>query len=220
MLAIELSEDLMLHVLPLSMGLLIAIAGCSVRQPSAGSPPAAQLQIDHSYVDLEPGWRVTVVTPILKSGAFLLNDRALKYENGGLVATAGEDFIGYEVDYYAVEQRDGGGISLRFSRADKIVRGQKARAKHPLVPLFDLPANDRFVRLLFFTRVSHADHDEGILAAESMRELDMATQTVKSDPERNCKATESRFCFWIPRGIVAQAEKRLSGDQSKWVWTW
>lgn len=190
----------------------LILTGCSIRQQTA-LPPQPVPPTNRGYVDLEPGWRVKVVTPILKSGEFLLSEQAIRTNK------AGPDFVGYELAYYSVDRRTDGGVSIRVASVERFIGGQRAKARQPLARLFEFPRNERFVRLLFFTRVSEADHDEGILAAASMQELVQATRYVLADPEANCRTDEGIFCSWIPRGIAAQAEKRTA-DGKNWVWTW
>ena len=191
---------------------VLILAGCSIRQQAA-LPPQTAPPTNRGYVDLEPGWRVKVVTPILKSGKFLLSEQAIRTNK------AGPDFVGYEVAYYSVGRRPDGGVFIRAASVERFISGEHAKTRHPLVPLFEFPPNERFIRLLFFTRVSEADHDEGILAAASTQELVQATRYVLADPEANCRTDEGVFCSWIPRGIAAQAEKRTP-DGKNWVWTW
>lgn len=74
----------MLRFLPFCIALSAALTGCSLREPRA-TAQVMQPQANRSYVDLEPGWRIRVVTPILKSGKFLLNEQAIKIENGAFL---------------------------------------------------------------------------------------------------------------------------------------
>ncbi len=203
-----------------SIAIAATLAGCfgcaAHKAPTSALPPS----VHRGYVDLEPGWRIRVVTPILKSGKFIVHAEAVQSSGNEIVVKASDDFIGYEIAYYSVKAQAGGGIFIRFSSAETVKDGKAAKQPRPLVPLFDLPANMRFVRLVFLLRVSEADHDQGILAAASLAELDALTQRVQAEPEKNCTTAPEAFCSWIPRGIAAQPEKRNPARRNEWVAVW
>jgi hypothetical protein len=85
------------------------------------------------------------------------------------------------------------------------------------VPLFDLPSDARFVRLLFETRVTPTDHDQGIVAAPTMEKLEALTAKVQADPGHNCTANPQSFCSWVPIGIVVQPEERSPRHSKQWI---
>ncbi|MDE3135939.1 MAG: hypothetical protein KGL59_05170, partial [Acidobacteriota bacterium] len=114
----------------------------------------------------------------------------------------GDEFIGYQVAYYSVKVRPKGGVSIRFASARLDEKGKSKEQSQPWFRLFDLPPNMRFVRLVFLTRVSEHDHNQGILAAPSIEELDRLTRTVEADPEKNCRAYADALCSWVPLGIA------------------
>jgi hypothetical protein len=196
------------------------LAGCAGREPPRISRNAAQPQTDHEYVDLQPGWRIKVVTPILRSGKFIVDEQAVEQKGSETIIKAGADFVGYEISRYSVRPHPGGGVFIRFSSAEAVRDGKPAKESRPLVPLFDLPADTPFLRLFFLTRVSKADHDQGILAASSLQQLNKATQNLEADPEKNCVREGETFCFWIPRGIAVQPEKRDPANRKDWLPAW
>jgi hypothetical protein len=153
--------------------LAASLVGCSVREPPEIARNTAQPQPDRDYVDLQSGWRVKVVTPILRSGRFVVGAQALEQNK------VGADFVGYEISRYSVRPHRGGGVFIRFSSAEAVRDGKPSKESQPLVSLFDLPEDRAFVRLFFLTRVSKADHDQGILAASSQEKLDQATRNLK-----------------------------------------
>jgi len=174
--------------------LAAALTGCAARTPheNMGTP------INRSYVDLEPGWRIRVVTPILKSGTFKVQ-------------------TGFEIDYYAVNALNRHRPFIEFSSAVATRNGKRTKPSQPLFPLFDLPATVHYVRLLFLTRVSQNEHDQAILAASSVAELDALTRRVEPSPAENCKPQPEGICSWVPDGISVQPEKRTHASRETWV---
>ena len=188
-----------------------ALAGCVSRRPQ----PAPSPVLNRSYVDLQPGWRVRVITPILKSGGFKVQTEQVKSVDGTIEIKTGDDFVGYEVSYYAVEERDNGGLAIRFVSAEVRVQGGKPVSKSKAaVSLFELPDSSRDVRLLFLTRVSKAEHDEAILSAPSIAEMDLLTTKVESNPLAECKVQREGLCLWVPQGLGVQVERR---DGKRWI---
>lgn len=173
---------------------------------------------------MQAGWRVLVITPLLKSGAYRLDPKADREQTRvtgsgnklSVTMSAGSDFLGYEKSYYAVEARDGGGVRVRFSSAETVQDGKTAPQKRPVVALFGVPRMTRHVRLVYLLRRSKADHDMAILGAREPAELRSLTLEVQADPARGCRSRPGRFCQWIPAGIAVRAELRRqsSGD---WV---
>ena len=49
--------------------LVLLLAGCAAHRLQVAAP-AAPGPIEPGYIDLEPGWRLRVVTPILESGGY------------------------------------------------------------------------------------------------------------------------------------------------------
>jgi hypothetical protein len=196
------------------------LAACSGRVPPQISRNTEHPQPDYDYVDLQPGWRIKVVTPILKSGKFVTDAQVVGQKGNQMIVKVGPDFVGYELAYYAVRAHSGGGVSIRFSSAQIFRNGRPTKQSRPTVPLFDLPTNMSFIRLIFLIRVSKADHDQGILAASSLGQLEELTRDVEIDPEGNCRAFAEAVCSWIPRGIAAQPEHRNPAHRNEWLATW
>ena len=86
---------------------------------------------------------------MLKSGGYQL--RAAGQQAGGntITLTAAADFLGYELAYYAVKPRNGGGVRVEFLSAEINKEGKTSAQSQPLVPLFQLPHSARYVRLIF-----------------------------------------------------------------------
>jgi len=71
-------------------GLVLALmTACSVRTARVAGP-TAEVTGPRYYIDLEPGWRLRVVTPILKDGGYVVKTQGETVEPG---------FLGYEVSF-------------------------------------------------------------------------------------------------------------------------
>ena len=171
--------------------------------------------VDRSYVDLRPGWRIRVITPILKSGGFKVQTEQVKSSDGTIELKTGDGIVGYEVSYYTVNARESGGRAIRFTSAETRVRGgTPIRKLQPAFLLFDLPDASRYLRLVFLMRASRTEHDEAILGASSPSDLDVLTRRVESSPAENCKVQAEGVCSWVPEGIGVQIERR---NGKNWV---
>ncbi len=188
------------------------LAGCSTHK--APVVAAAIQPIGPSYIDLQPGWRLRVVTPLLKSGGYRLKLGAQAADGNTVALSVGNDFLGYEVAYYAVKARTG----VAFVSAETNRDGQTTRQPEPVAHLFQLPRGVRHVRLIYLVRASQADHDMAIAAAKDMRDLEALTRRVEMDPAGACREGQGAFCAWIPAGIavVPQMKKPVEGGV-EWV---
>lgn len=201
------------RIMLLGVAVAIFVTGCAVRKPHENMGAF----VDKSYVDLEPGWRVRVVTPILSSGEFKMQPKEFHAEGKTVALQTGEDFLGYETDYYAVSARNGNGVVVRFGSGEFTSNGKSSKRSHPLVPLFDLPESVRYVRLLFLTRASQTEHDQAILGSSSLADLDTLRKRVEESPAENCKIQPEGICSWVPAGIAVQPEKRISASGKTWI---
>jgi hypothetical protein len=188
------------------------LAGCATHK--APVPAAAVQPIGRSYIDLQPGWRLRVVTPLLKSGGYRLKLGAQAADGSTVALSAGNDFLGYEVAYYAVKARNG----VEFVSAETTRDGQTAPQAEPVAHLFQLPHGVRYVRLIYLVRASQADHDMAVAAAKELRDLEALTRRVEMDPAGACREGQGAFCAWIPAGIavVPQMKKPVEGGV-EWV---
>jgi hypothetical protein len=186
------------------------LSGCRARQPS--SQPSA---IDNlPYIDLRPGWRIRVVAPILKSGGYKLQLEEVHNQNGTIRMKTGNDFEGYETDYYEVRNVENL-LTITFRSAEiRHNDGSLRRALHPLTPLFRLPNETQYVRLLFLTRSSDRDHDQAILSAPSQEQLESLTNPVQSNPAQLCNPQPTLSCVWVPAGGAVRPERKQGRE---WV---
>ena len=173
--------------------------------------------MDSRYLDLQPGWRLRVVTPILESGSYQVRTEELRSEGGAINLHAEKGLLGYQADYYFVNASGEGKPVVTFQRAEFTSIDQKNTEKPaPAVKLFVLSEDIRYVRLLYLTRVSDADHNEAVLAALSKTELEALTAKVESNPTSNCKPQPEGLCSWVPEGIAVQVEGKAKGKGDGW----
>lgn len=196
--------------------LALVLTSCNIRVAKTPAPGSESFS-EHSYVDLQPGWRIRVVTPITKSGTFNVTTQPTLGDGSGLSLKTSEDFLGYETSYYVVNARQGGDISIRFVQAEVNRGGKRSRRSRPIAMLFQLPEHVKFVRILYLVRVSPADHNQGILAAPTLKQLEGLTAKVQSDPEHGCEIALQSFCAWVPMGISVQPQKRDPQESKEWV---
>lgn len=195
--------------------LLVIVAtftfGTACRNHPEADHPAP---LDRAYIQIEPGWRLRVVAPVLKSGGFDMHIKEQRQENGVVVLKTGEDFEGYETDFYRVTSKSDG-LNVRLSSA-RITRPDKKEMLplRPLDSILDLPRYTQSLRLLFLVRESESDHDQAVLSATSAQDMDAITNAVLEHPIENCRAQTQAACAWVPRGIVIRPEKK---DGRTWI---
>ena len=191
----------------LACSLALVLIGCSSRKPHfVGS------DLDHGsgrdYADMQPGWSIQVVTPVLKSGGYKPQLREGPRKDGGATFTTNDDFVGFETSYYSVKARNGGGVRIEFISAWVTKQSRTTRRPYPLIRMFEFPASSRLVRLLYTIRVSRADHNMAIVAASNVGELDALTERVRMNPEEACQVDLTSSCKWVPDGIGVQIERK------------
>lgn len=185
------------------------MAGCASRSARVPSP----VQRGDS-IDLLPGWRLRVVTPILRSAGYRLKALNEQTENN-TITIAGSDFLGYETAYYAVKARRCRGVRVEFTSAERNQNGETRSEDRPLVRLFELPRRARYVRLIYLLRSSRADHDMAVVAATGTKSLETLTEQLEADPAGSCRSSKSAYCSWIPDGIAVRAEVQKSAHGEK-----
>jgi hypothetical protein len=211
--------------------LIVMIIDVSSCMHPRASIPNAPIQISSpDWIDLQPGWRVRVVTPMLRSGGYLIKAGAARAGGGDrahqdftlsrnntlhTVTSANTDLIGYEISFYSVKSRRGGGVRVVFHSAEIIREGQRISSRHPIEPMFQLPRQATWLRIVHWSRGSH-DYDAAILAANRQDLLPPLTRQLQSDPFA-CKISGNTFCSWIHPGVAVMPESR-SGDKGKKEW--
>jgi len=141
--------------------------------------------------------------PMLRSGGYVVPS-VRNADPSSSNIEVGDDFLGYEKDYYIVRARDDGGIRIEFSRAQVWEKGQTSTRRHPKLRLFSQAANARHVRLVYLIRVSEADHNMAILASDNVAALEESTRAVTKNAA--CQNSEKVTCTWVPEGVAVIAE--------------
>jgi hypothetical protein len=198
--------------------LTVILGACASRRVPV---PAAAISVPApaSYINLQAGWRLRAVTPILKSGGYQLSATGDSAVSGNTIAlSAGKDFIGYETAYYAVRKGSGDGVLVEFSSAEATREGKTEPQLRPLVRLFQIPRRAKYVRLVYLRRVSQSDHDMGVVAAMRMDALDLLTKQLEASPADACKPGRQTFCAWVPAGIAVRPEmQKVANGIPAWV---
>lgn len=207
---------------------IMASAACLLLLSSLGAcrkvmPARAPVrQTSRNWIDLEPGWRIRVVTPIQRSGSYIVRFspgkgsspepaaqvRELPDRKLDITVTASRDFLGYEMSLYTVSAHRRGGVVIDFQSATANIGGTSSARSQPVQPLFQLPSWARSVRLLHMLRASSADHNAAILAGRDAGELDHLTALVEADPSA-CRGYRNSTCQWVPAGMAARPERRI-----------
>lgn len=146
------------------------------------------------------------VVPILKSGGYVLRELAAQTDGKTVTVDTGGDFLGYEIAYYTVQGRRGGGVRIEFASAEGTRSGVTASETKSIAPLFQLPRGVRYVRLIYLIRVSQVDHDMAVAAARDIGSLNALTLRVQAKPGEACRDGRDEWCSWVPQGIAVRPE--------------
>jgi hypothetical protein len=188
--------------------LLIAfLGGCAHRHPLPPPPPAPG---GPSFVDLEAGWRVRVITAKLKSGGFLMKTTEQKEEGNNITLRAGDEFLGYETATYSVTARKDAGIRVALAAVEFNQNGAITPTPKSFAPRMPIPGRFRRVRLLYMQKVSDADHAMAVLAARDLPRLQLLTRSVQASPETACRSNRNEYCEWIPAGVALRPERPVN----------
>jgi hypothetical protein len=202
------------------VGLLTGCAARTRRISAAGAKPVVPAPAPQpgTYIDLQPEWRVRVVIPILKSGGYVLKELATETVGKTVTVDTGGDFLGYEIAYYTVQGRRGGGVRIDFASAEGTRNGVTASETKSIAPLFQLPRRARYVRLIYLIRVSQVDHDMAVVAARDIGSLNALTLRVQANPGEACRDGRDESCSWVPQGIAVRPEvERNFGGVATWT---
>jgi hypothetical protein len=198
------------HVLIIAS--MLVIGGCRKSIPIAATPsqaPGTSAPL-RSYLDLEPGWRLTVITPMRKDKGDLdwkygqPNTKTITTQNG---AAANIDvtiqldpttLFGFERSVFAVAAN-----GLQWRESVRNLNGSETNAAAPLLDIFGGKPRKQRMRLLFLTRGSDLNYNMALLRAGDAKAMDALTQHVRQAPETACAGD----CVWIPPGVAARAEK-------------
>jgi len=143
------------------------LAACGQR---AVTPPTA-LPDARSYIDLEAGWRLSVITPLLQSGGYVLGPGEVK--RGGVTEVKAPGFLGYERSLYELQPR-GRGVHLRSASAEVVRDGKTEARPAPVAALFAQAKRRRHVRLIYLLRSAAVNHDMAVVSADDAARLPVA----------------------------------------------
>lgn len=181
---------------------LMAIGCRSGKVPAAAALPKPDPRIS---VDLEPGWRIRVITPLVAGGGY--KPKLKEVERGNTITLqVGDDFLGYETAYYDI----GPDSKIRFTSAELMRDGKASPQAKPLHPLFAARRGTKHVRLVYLERGTSTIHDMAVVSARNLTTLEELTAKVRSSPADGCNTG----CEWVPAGIAVRAEKQKDG---KWA---
>jgi hypothetical protein len=182
-----------------------ALAACShkdVPLSTAANIPQPQ----NSYVDLEPGWKLRIVVPLLKSGHYLPAS-ADQTSTGSTSSLSSADLIGYTTSYYAITGKKKGSVRLKLLSTEETKEGKTAIVTDNRPLPFELPQRSVHLRLIYLLRASRADHNMAIVGSKRLEALDVFTHRLQENPN-GCSSDDEIFCSWIPVGVAVRPEER------------
>jgi len=162
------------------------------------------------YTDLQPGFRLRVVSPVFREGApsdatALQTETAPSTDGAGLTVTvqASDDLIGYEIAWYAVNPLTGRhGARIVPEYADFHNDGEVERTTAPRANPFVFGPESAHFRLLHMTRLSESDRDFLLLAAATPEELAERTEVLKENADACEGMAPAGVCRVIARGVA------------------
>ena len=176
----------------LYVGVLALLTGCASRTARMAATPTGSANND--YLDIQAGWRLTAVTPILKSGGYVLKTPDKPTSSNGFTLSAGTDFVGYEVAHYDVKGQRGGRVRVEFNSAEVTKEGKTQRQQQSIAPLFQVAREAIYLRLIYLIRISQADHNMAVVAARKIEALDALTRQIQTNPAEGCKVDRHSSC--------------------------
>ena len=156
-----------------------------------------------TFIDLEPGWRLRVITPLVAGGGYVLKTASAEQQGNTIRLKTSQDFLGYETAYYDLRE----GLNVRFANAQVTREGKSTPQPKPAHPLFRMGHGMKHMRLVFLERLSATTHDMAVLTAKTPASLDELTVRLQSSPSTGCQ----RGCQWVPAGIAVRPEMQKSG---------
>lgn len=104
-----------------------------------------------------------------------------------------------------------------FRSAEIHKSGKITLSRHTIKPLFRLPKEARYVRILHWIGYAPVSHGAAILAADNLASLDALTQRVQLS-KAACRIGRNALCMWVPQGIAVVPEaQRIVGAKMRWA---
>ena len=188
-----------------SLSSLLLLASCA---PRTVQTPAAPKPLAGTYLDLEYGWRLRVITPLLKGGGFQMKTESVQEQGNTLTLKAAPDFEGYETAYYDVLPK----AQIRFTKAEVMREGKASPQLQPVHTIFQNRRGMMLTRLVYLKRGSETVHDMAILVSRDLAALNQATLELQTSPASGCRTSRQSACEWVPAGIAVRAEMQKSGE--------
>ena len=192
--------------------LLLMLASCQRSHRAIAIDPRPAPRPDKSsFLDLQPGWRLQVI-----SGRAALGVGDMQSAEAGLTVTlSGKDLPGtYQRAYYSAYPR-GHCFSLETDSIE-LVTGEVVTSiwKPSFAALPGAPCSQYF-RFVYSIQLSRADHRMALLAANDKAALDEVTVLFGQDPDSGCREQRGVWCAWIPDGVAVRPQMRGAGGD--WV---
>ncbi len=167
---------------------------------------------DADYIDLQADWRLRVTVPLLRSGGYQLKTTAPALTGNTISLSADKDLEGFEIDFFSVQPREGGGVRIEFVYGEVRKNDQTVPQSRPGTVLFQVPPALKFLRLVYSVQMVRGELDHGMafLAADEMSSLETSTRKLQINPN-NCNNDEHIYCCWIPAGVAVVPEVRTKG---------
>jgi hypothetical protein len=177
------------------------MTGCAHKRSVA--PPTAAQSVAPDFLDLEPGWRLRITTPLFRHDASATQEPSAP---GTITLKAPEGFA-YETAYYAILR--GPDRVLGFELASgTVVRDGKPTNEAPTLGWRIQPSiAATLARLIYLTRLSESDHNMAVVATLNAPALESLTRRIGESPEQACISTADAFCAWVPAGVAVVAER-------------
>jgi hypothetical protein len=159
-------------------------------------------------INLEPGFRLKVVAPLLQPGFKEVELVQLPNSSGSPLQFTAEGLDGFETAYYAVQPLDGGGVQFVLSSVEQNRIGVITRPDAPAGFQFHLGPDARYFRLMFLSRISIADRDLSLLGAPEWGLLLNSARRMETiaGAAGDCDRVHGLACVALTKQVAITAE--------------
>jgi hypothetical protein len=169
-------------------------------------------------VTLEPGFRLKVVAPLLKSGYSEIKTALAPNSKPGQLEVNVEGLEGFETSYYDIRPRSGGGVEFALASVEQNRIGKITNPLAPAAFQFDIAPGISHFRLLFLRRLSIADRDISLLGGESWSVLLSSAQRFDTVPGSvsECTTTPGLQCVAVTAktAILSEVGVTINGQRA------
>jgi hypothetical protein len=181
--------------------LAVGMTGC-VHKGSV-PPPATAQSLAPDFLDLEPGWRLRITTPLSRPDASTTQEPSA---TGTITLKVPEGFA-YETAYYAILRGPDRVLSFELVAGTVVREGKPTNEASMLGWKIHPNIAAPVARLIYLTRLSETDHNMAVIAALNAPALESLTRRIDQSPEQGCISTANSFCVWVPAGVAVVAER-------------